>query len=327
MNWLITGGCGFIGVNLVARLLAEGGHAIRILDNLSVGQEEDLARVCGFHRVTAANTAFREGGVELVVGDIQDPDLAIVIAQSVDIIVHLAGNTGVAPSVEDPVGDCHANVLGTLNYLEAARHSGVKRFIFASSGAPVGEATPPITEEIVPHPVSPYGASKLAGEAYCSAYNRSYGLETVALRFSNVYGPRSQRKNSVVAKFIKAVFDGAPIEVFGSGEQVRDFIYVDDLTWAIRMAAGASKMGAEVFQIGSGKGYTLNELVEVLSSLVNGRQELAVMKSPPRVGDVMINYVDNSKARKVLGWTPEHVMQAGLKDTLDWYKREYGKKA
>jgi len=164
-TWLITGGCGFIGRNLVKHLAEQGGHSIRIVDNLKVGTRDDLTKVCRFTESPADTTTPlpSDPGVELVIGDILDSDLALRACNGAHTIVHLAANTGVAPSVADPRMDCHTNVIGTLNYLEAARHNKAGRFIFASSGAPAGEVTPPIHEELPLHPVSPYGASKLVG--------------------------------------------------------------------------------------------------------------------------------------------------------------------
>jgi len=221
MNWLITGGCGFIGLGLIKDLLASGGATIRTVDNFLVGTREDLAKACVFTERDPAKpetwgTDFAKDRVELIPGDILDDALARKLAEGMDVIVHLAGNTGVAPSVEDPRADCMNNVIGILNYLEAARHAGCKRFVFASSGATVGECEPPLHEEMPAHPVSPYGASKLAGEAYCSAYKRSFGMDTVALRFSNVYGPLSSHKNSLVARCIRRVMGDCPLRFTGT---------------------------------------------------------------------------------------------------------------
>ncbi|HEY6579716.1 MAG TPA: NAD-dependent epimerase/dehydratase family protein, partial [Rubrobacter sp.] len=177
MNWLITGGCGFIGTALIRTLMQEGGHGVRVVDNLAVGTREDLAAASDFVEVSpeVPGPISSDEQVELVVGDIKDGDLALRAAESAEVIVHFAANTGVMPSVEDPRADCMSNVVGTLNYLEAARHNGVGRFVFASSGGTViGEAEPPIHEEMVAHPVAPYGASKLAGEGYCSAYFQTF---------------------------------------------------------------------------------------------------------------------------------------------------------
>src|ERR671911_1727832 len=181
VNWLVTGGCGFIGTALIQSLMEEGGHAVRVVDNLSVGTREDLAAAGDFVDVSSDGLGPVVPGeqVELVAGDITDEDLALRAARGADVIVHFAANTGVMPSVEDPRGDCMSNVVGTLNYLEAARLGGVGRFVFASSGGTVvGEAEPPLHEEKPPPPLAAYGGGKLAGEGYCSAYFQTFGLET-----------------------------------------------------------------------------------------------------------------------------------------------------
>jgi len=172
LNILITGGCGFIGVNLIRHLLRKGnGHKIRVVDNLSVGTRDDLSLVCDFFEVVKDEIRERsDHNIELIVGDIQDTYLSELACRGTDAVVHLAANTGVIPSIEDPRSDFSSNVTGSFNYLEASRGSSVVRFVFASSGAPLGDQTPPINEEMVPHPISPYGASKLAAEGYCSAF-------------------------------------------------------------------------------------------------------------------------------------------------------------
>lgn len=203
--------------------------------------------------------------VELLVGDIKDSDTCLKASYAIDIIVHLAANTGVGPSVEDPRHDMEANVIGTFNMLEAARRNNVKRFIFASSGASVGECEPPIHEELAAHPVSPYGAGKLAGEGYCSAYFRTFGLETVSLRFGNVYGPGSSNKNSVITKFIKQALTGEICKIFGDGNQSRDFIYIDDLTNAIMKVANFhSKPNSQPVRLGVSKTGPLSAEAEMI---------------------------------------------------------------
>jgi UDP-glucose 4-epimerase len=324
LTWLITGGCGFIGTSLINTLIKEGGHRIRIVDNLSVGSRNDLAAVAEFTEIDANElTAKSEATCQLIVGDILDDSLAIKVTKDVDVIIHLAANTGVAPSVENPRMDCVTNIIGTLNYLEAARQNQVQRFVFASSGAPIGECTPPIHEEMVPHPVSPYGASKLAGEGYCSAYFRTYGIETVALRFGNIYGPGSGHKNSVVAKFIKQSLNGETLEIYGDGKQTRDFIYIDDLIQAIRLAATKDGVGGEVFQIATAKETTLSELVDTLVPILNeaGIENVKVHHTAPRLGDVKRNYSDTTKARQRLGWQDWTTLSTGLKQTVDWFLR------
>jgi UDP-glucose 4-epimerase len=313
-RWLITGGCGFIGTSLIKNLVSEGGHTIRVLDNLSVGTRQDLARVCDFSEKPSSL-------VYLVVGDITDYETCLNCCQGIDIIVHLAANTGVGPSVEDPRKDMDSNVIGTFNMLEAARHNNLKRFIFASSGAPVGECEPPIHEELAPHPVSPYGASKLAGEGYCSSYYRTFGIETIALRFGNVYGPGSTHKNSVVAKFIKQAIKGETLEIYGDGYQTRDFIYIDDLISAIRRSATVGGIGGQVFQIATNHESTINEMVEQLLAILkeSGIRDVKFQYTAPRAGDVKRNFSDTTKSKKVLGWTNNVNLQEGLKKTVEWF--------
>jgi UDP-glucose 4-epimerase len=329
MKWLITGGCGFLGTSLVRALAEEDGHLIRVLDNLSVGTRRDLANVCKFVEIdrqglktsAPSHGGAKESKVELIVADILDEALALDVAKGMDVIAHLAANTGVAPSVENPRIDCLTNVVGTLNYLEAARHGKVKRFIFASSGAPIGECEPPIHEKIVPQPVSPYGASKLAGEGYCSAYFRTFGVETVALRFGNVYGPGSTHKTSVVAKFIRHALGGKPLEIFGDGRQTRDFVYVEDLVGAIRLAAKQAGIGGEVFQIATSVETTVSEMCERLVAILkeDGVGDIATIHSNARIGDIKRNYSDTRKARERLGWVCNTSLDDGLRKTIAWF--------
>ncbi len=351
-RWLVTGGCGFIGTSLIKTLIKKGGHAIRVVDNLSVGTRDDLARVCNFTELDPTLLSRQSSTLnpdpdsslltpnsspQLIVSDILDDCLALKAAQGMDVIVHLAANTGVRPSVEDPRSDCVTNVIGTLNYLEAARHNKVKRFIFASSGAPVGECEPPIHEDMAPHPVSPYGASKLAGEGYCSAYYRAFGIETVALRFGNVYGPGSGHKNSVVAKFIQQAMRGETLEIYGDGRQTRDFIYIDDLIRAIFLSVNPSppntlshasqssalspSLWGEIFQIATNAETTVSELADMLLSILadTGINNVEIRYKAPRAGDVRRNFSDTSKALQVLGWQTKVSLIDGLGLTVKWF--------
>jgi UDP-glucose 4-epimerase len=324
VNWLITGGCGFIGTSLIKRLLVEGGHSIRIVDNLSVGNREDLSRVATeFSEVKSlASAPWESGTVELVVGDVLDDQLAIAAAKGMDAIVHLAANTGVQPSIENPRMDCLTNVVGTLNYLEAARLAGTNRFVFASSGGTViGDCEPPINEEMVPHPKAPYGASKLAGEGYLSAYHGTFGIDTVALRFGNVYGPGSSHKNSVVAKFIRRALAGESLQVHGDGHQTRDFVFIDDLINAVIRSATRANVGGEVFQIASSSETSVNELANLMLPLLRERLphsvELTFENELP--GEIRRNFSDTSKACEKLGWRAEVDLGQGLERTIDWF--------
>ena len=324
MNWLITGGCGFIGISLIARLLLDTDtkHNIRILDNLSTGTRDDLSSVAAFLEVeNIDNLRASLEGIELVVGDILDESLAYKVTKNIDVIVHLAANTGVGPSVEDPRLDCYTNVIGVFNYLDAARINKVPRFIFASSGAPAGEVDPPIHEELPPHPVSPYGASKLAGEGYCSAYNKSFGIDTVILRFGNVYGPRSLHKSSVVAKFIRQALDGETLEIYGDGTQTRDFIYIDDLIDALISSSNVDNIGGEAFQIASGMETTIGEMTDNLINVMkkHGVKDIKVINGETRIGDVKRNYSDTTKAKQRLNWQPKVNQEEGLLKTVEYF--------
>jgi len=315
MNFLVTGGCGFIGRNLIARLTSAHDHRVRVVDNFSVGRPDDLMSILG------------EGAkrVEVVEADIADSELARQAAVGVDVIVHLAANTGVAPSVANPRADCLTNVIGTLNYLEASREAGVRRFVFASSGAPVGDCVPPIHEELPAHPVSPYGASKLAGEAYCSAYKRSFGIDTVALRFGNCYGLYSSHKSSVVAKFVREALEGKSWEIHGDGSQTRDFIHANDVVEAIIRAATVPGVGGEVFQIATSRETTVRELADKLDGILRrfGVAARELQHGDPRVGDVRRNYSDTSKARDRLDWTAKVSLDEGLQRVVEWFLQAY----
>lgn len=320
-NWLITGGCGFIGSSLIKMLKnMDTDVNIRVLDNLSVGTREDLNEVTGFIEIKQPDITSSPKGVELVVGDIRKADDCHTASQGIDCVVHLAANTGVAPSVEDPRSDMESNVAGTFNMLEAAKTHQVGKFIFASSGAPVGECIPPIHEELAAHPVSPYGASKLAGEGYCSAFFRTYGLKTIALRFGNVYGPRSKHKSSVVAKFIRQAINGETCEIYGNGKQTRDFIYIDDLLSAI-IKSSQVDLGGEVFQIATNKERTVNEVVTLLQEvLAKSGISMKIVNSEKRIGDVMRNFSDTTKAKEILGWDTSYFLEKGIVKTVNYFQ-------
>ncbi len=298
---LVTGGAGFIGANFVRAALA-AGYEVTVLDNFSQGTE-----------------AYVEGlPMRLVRGDILDRDLVAQEVADHSMVVHLAAQTGVPSSLDDPRRDCEINVIGTLNILEACRVSNgeSRRFVFASSNAPLGRQKPPATEDKAPLPVSPYGASKLAGEAYCLAYQGSWGIETVALRFGNVYGPFSAHKGSVVAKFIKDLNAAGRVTIDGSGEQTRDFIYAEDLCDALLLALKRPASG-EIFQIATGIETSIAELARHLSSVA--KRDLQVAHAPARIGDVQRNYSLIAKARQILGWEPKTSLAEGLVRTYRWF--------
>ena len=296
---LVTGGAGFVGANLV-RTLLKRGYTVRVLDNFSSGNRASLAGL----------------DIDIVEGDILDRAAVDAAVAGTDGIVHLAAQTGVPGSIQDPMRDCQLNVVGTLNMLEAARLAGTKRFVFASSNAPLGKQPPPATEDKAPLPISPYGASKLAGEGYCLAYHGSWGLGTVALRFANLYGPFSAHKNSVVAKFIKDIQSTGTITIDGDGLQTRDFIYVGDLCEAVVLAL-ESDIGGEVFQIATGIETSIRALADQIEACMD--VDLAVQYGTTRQGDIRKNYSRVDKAREQLGWEPQVALDEGLALTLAWF--------
>ncbi len=306
---LITGGCGFIGTNLV-KYLADRGNQIRILDNLSIGKAENLKQL--------QSQDSRLSTVDLIIGDIRDQGEVSQAVKGMDAVVHLAAHTSVVESLEKPKEDWEVNVNGTLNLLEACRQNGVAKFIFASSNAVVGEQTPPIDEMKVPRPLSPYGASKLAGEALCSSYYHSFGLKTVPLRFANCYGPYSDHKTSVVSRFIKWAKEEQSLIIYGDGNQTRDFVHVDDVCQAIYLSLVAEdSVFGEVFQIASGTESSINELTELMKEVTGNK--IQVIHQAEREGEIRRNYSDITKARRVLGFEPRVKLKEGLKELWQSY--------
>lgn len=314
-RWLVTGGCGFIGRNLIGRLVHDAGLDIVALDSEEVGSASEL------DAAMADRSATRLSSARVVTADILDGAAVNSACRDRDVVVHLAANTGVAPSIDNPRTDCFVNVVGTLNCLEAARHGAATRFVFASSGAPLGVVEPPMHEEKAARPCSPYGASKLAGEGYCSAYWHSYGLETVALRFGNVYGPHSSHKSSVVARFIQQALAGEPLVINGDGAQSRDFIYVEDLVQAIRQAASVPGIAGHLFQVATARETTVLELATILVEVLrdHGITGLSLRHGAERIGDVRRNYSDTSKARRLLRWEAQTTLREGLARTVAWF--------
>jgi len=317
MHWLVTGGCGFIGSRLLYFLLKNERNRIRVLDNLSVGSVNAIANLTNSD-IACGSIIDWANRLQLVVGDVCSETEVKNVVDGADIIVHLAANTGVQPSVENPHQDLMTNVIGTFNLLESARAANLQKFIFASSGAPLGEATPPIHEALAARPKSPYGSSKLACEGYCSSYFHTFGLNTVSLRFSNVYGPNSGHKTSVVAKYIRASLLKERFQIFGDGEQTRDFLFVDDLIDAIILASGATDIGGEVFQVATQKETTIVRLISLIAEelMCQGIVPAPIQNEATRASDVSRNYASNRKIRSVLNWKPKTSLRDGLKITV-----------
>lgn len=299
---LVTGGAGFIGSALVRRLAA-AGIPVRVLDDLSIGRR-----------------AYLDGQpCELVVGSLADPAAVREAVTGCDAVVHLAARAGIPDSVSDPLGTFEANVAHTVLLLEAARQAGARRFVLASSNAVLGPHVPPADETVLPRPSSPYGASKLAGEAYVSAYAETYGVAGCALRFSNAYGPRSLHKKSVVASWLRAALAGTPLLIHGDGEQTRDFVHVDDLAGALLAALEApeDRVAGAVLQVGTGRETTVNELAATMERAVG--RSLTIDRGPVRAGDILRNSSRVDLAADVLGWRAAVDLLDGLRGTAAWF--------
>jgi UDP-glucose 4-epimerase len=298
---LVTGGAGFIGANLVRALIASG-ERVRVLDDMSVG-----------------TAGYLDGlDLELEVGEIGDAEVAFRACADCSAVVHLAARSAVLESVADPWPTFETNARGTLTLLRAAVDAGVERFILASSNAALGEYEPPLDEKKVPRPISPYGASKLAAEGYCSAFHGSYGLRTISLRFANAYGPFSHHKTSVVAKFTKALLAGEGLTIYGDGSQTRDFIFVDDIVAAV-MNSLAADVGCEVLQIATGHETSVRELVALLGEITS--KDVVLEWLPQPSGEIRRNYASIERAGACLGWRPKVRLREGLEATVAAFSR------
>ncbi len=297
---LVTGGAGFVGANLVRRLAAT--QDVRVLDNLTGGAKENVP-----------------GEVELVVGDVRDADAVGESMRGATAVVHLAAAGSVVESVLDPLANFDVNVRGTLTVLEAARAAQVERVVLASTGgALIGDAPPPVDERSRPRPLSPYGASKAAAEAYCHAYSRSYGLRTVAVRFANLYGPYSAHKRGAVTTFFQALHTGDPLVVYGDGHASRDFMHVDDICEAIERVLCADVAGGTSLHVGTGVETSVDELVAHCCE-VAGRPGHPVEHRPARTGEVGRNATTYALAQHLVGFRPRVPLRDGLARTWQWY--------
>jgi len=297
---LVTGGAGFIGSALV-RALAAAGFDARVLDDLSAGSPANL-----------------EGtGAELVTGDVRDLDLLVGAARGCDVVFHLAAGAGVVESMNDPLTNFDQNARGTLTALEAARRAEVPRLVFSSSNAPLGENAYPASEDKPVAPLSPYGASKATGEAYCSAFHGAYGMDAVVVRFSNAYGPRSAHKGNVIPLFIRRIRAGEELVLYGDGSQTRDFVFCEDLARGLVAAATTPGVGGQIFQLASGVETSLARLIELIGETAG--ETPRVRREPPRQGEIERNYSLIDKARTVLGYSPQVELREGLQRTWDWF--------
>ena len=307
MNCLVTGGAGFIGSNLIKSLL-DNGHSVRVLDNFSTGKRDNLG-------------PFRDR-IELIEGDLRSYHIVHEAARDIEVIFHQGALPSVPRSIKDPITSNQVNVEGTLNILNAARDTGVRRVVYASSSSTYGENPElPKREEMHPRPISPYAVSKLAGEKYCQVFTRTYGLETVSLRYFNVFGtgqdPSSQYA-AVVPLFITAFLDGRRITVNGDGEQSRDFTFIENVVQANYKAATAEKASGEVFNVACGDQMSLNQMLDHLRKFTEIDTE--VVYGPSRAGDVKHSLADITKARDLLGYDPSISAEKGLGLSVQWYR-------
>ena len=297
--YLVTGGGGFIGSHVVDKLLARG-HAVKVLDNFSTGGRQNIAHFAD--------------DIELVEGDVRSYERANTAVKGVDVVIHLAALPSVPRSVQDPLTTTEVNVTGTLNVLLAARDREVRRVVLASSSSVYGSNNfLPKHEELVPHPVSPYGVSKLAAEQYAMAFNAVYGLETVALRYFNVFGPRqdpNSQYSGVVALFLRLASEGTQPTVCGDGTQTRDFTYVANVVDATLLAAEALQASGSVLNIGCGASYSVLDLVSAVEGATG--QPLEPRFGPPRPGDVKHSFANIDRARARLGYEPHVAFDDGV---------------
>lgn len=308
-RYLVTGGAGFIGAHLVAELIRRG-ETVRVLDNFSTGKRDNLIPVAK--------------KVELIEGDIRSYHIVRQAVDSVDYILHQGALPSVPRSVNDPITTNEVNVGGTLNILDAARDAGVKRVVYASSSSVYGANTGvPKREDMVPQPISPYAVSKLAGEQYCHVFSRTYGLETVALRYFNVFGPGQDPRSAYAAfipKFIVGMMRGQPLTVHGDGEQSRDFSYISNVVHANLLAAEVEGIGGQKFNIACGDSLSLNEVIGEIRRLSGCQGDISYGPASP--GDVPHSLADIGQARAVLGYEPQVHALEGLGRVVEAYKEQ-----
>jgi UDP-glucose 4-epimerase len=309
MKCLVTGGAGFIGSH-IAETLAKRGDSVRILDNLSTGSVENFA-------------AFKNQ-VEFVQGDLREPGDVRRAVEGVEVIFHQAALRSVPRSVDDPLSSNNVNITGTLQLLIAARNAKVRRVVYASSSSVYGDNLQfPQVETMRLSPISPYATSKLAAENYCAVFAKTFGLETVALRYFNVFGPRQHPESqyaAVIPKFLQSIRDHQPLEVHWDGKQSRDFTYIENVVNANLLSASARGVAGEAFNIASGHSISLLQVIKELEKL-SGRK-LERQHSPRRAGDIRKTWADIRKAKRLLRYKPAVSFAAGLQRTSAWFNAQ-----
>lgn len=316
MHVLVTGGAGFVGSHLVEGLVG-AGHQLRVLDDFATGRRENLQHLA------------RQ--IELLEESILDRPALRRAMEGIEVVFHEAAIPSVPRSVRNPIVSNEVNITGTLNVLIAARDSGVRRVVYAASSSAYGAAPGRVRVETMPaQPMSPYAVAKLAGEHYCQVFTQIYGLETVCLRYFNVFGPRQDPNSeyaAVIPRFITALLEGRSLSIFGDGTQSRDFTYVGNVVAANLRAMTAAAASGEVFNVGCGRQTTLNELAQQLGRIAGVEPELTYL--PARSGDVLHSLADITKARMLLGYEPAVSLSAGLRQTWDYFvaQRRHGAQA
>jgi UDP-N-acetylglucosamine/UDP-N-acetyl-alpha-D-glucosaminouronate 4-epimerase len=308
-TYLVTGGAGFIGSHLVEELVRRG-ERLRVIDNLSTGKRQNIAHLAS---------------VDFVEGDLADPEVARRAVKDVDYVLHQAAIPSVPRSVQDPITSNRANIDASLNVLVAARDAGVKRIVYAGSSSAYGDTpTLPKVESMSAAPLSPYALQKLVGEQYCQMFTRLYGLETVTIRYFNVFGPRqdpSSPYSGVISLFISALCDGRQPTIFGDGEHTRDFTYVANVVDGVLRACTAERANGEVINVATGGRISLNTLFKTIRDLVAANVD--PIHAAPRAGDVKDSQADISKARRILGYQPIVSFEDGLARTVEWYRASH----
>ncbi|HEY3357525.1 MAG TPA: SDR family oxidoreductase [Polyangia bacterium] len=308
-RYLVTGGAGFIGSNIVHALVARG-ESVRVIDNFSTGREANLACVMD--------------AIELIRGDITELETVRRAMQGIEYVLHEAAIPSVPRSVEQPIESDRANVLGTLHVLVAARDAKVRRLVYAASSSAYGETpTLPKVETMATDPLSPYAAQKLAGEHYLRCFYLNYGLETVSLRYFNVFGPRQDPKShyaAVIPRFVNAYIDGVPATIFGDGEQSRDFCFIENTVEANLLACTAPNAAGRTYNIACGERVSLLQVIDILGDIFGGR--IAPKHEPGRAGDIKHSLADITAARQALGYEGRVKFAEGLRRTVEWYRQQ-----
>ncbi len=305
-HYLVTGGCGFVGSHLVEALVQKGAR-VRVFDNRSTGKAENIAHL--------------KAEIELVDGDLRELDAVHQAVAGVDYVFHQGARPSVARSVADPILSNNVNINGTLNLLVAARDAEVKRVVYAASSSAYGNMpTLPRSETLSPQPASPYAITKYVGECYCRVFTQVFGLETVALRYFNIFGPRqdpTSQYSAVIPKFIHAYLNGSAPIIEGDGEQSRDFTYIANAVHANLLACHAEGVAGEVFNIGCGQQTSINTLANLIGEMMQVDAKPVYISARP--GDVRHSRADIQKAQRLLGYKPKVELKAGLRHTIDWF--------